>query len=98
MSTLRIPSASGANSGTLNAAKGALAGAGVGAAAGSSSNKSGPKTYPFWLGGKLILSYFASAFQDTDKRPPRPSPSCLPLLLKQVPLVAALLVSHILSI
>ncbi|CBQ68686.1 probable DIC1-mitochondrial dicarboxylate carrier [Sporisorium reilianum SRZ2] len=52
MSTLRIPSASGANSGTLNAAKGALAGAGVGAAAGSSSgNKAAPKTYPFWLGG-----------------------------------------------
>ncbi|TKY89711.1 hypothetical protein EX895_001496 [Sporisorium graminicola] len=52
MSTLRIPSGSGANSGTFNAAKGALAGAGVGAAAGSSSgNKTTPKTYPFWLGG-----------------------------------------------
>ncbi|PWY97059.1 putative DIC1-mitochondrial dicarboxylate carrier [Testicularia cyperi] len=53
MSTLRIPGTSGANSSTLNAAKGALAGAGAGAAAGSttSSNKAAPKSYPFWLGG-----------------------------------------------
>lgn len=54
MSTFRIPSASGTNAGTLNAAKGALAGAGAGAAASSSSNnKAAPKTYPFWLGGEL---------------------------------------------
>ncbi|GAC74997.1 RNA-binding protein musashi [Moesziomyces antarcticus T-34] len=53
MSTLRIPTTSGANSGTFNAAKGALAGAGAGAAVGSSSstNKAAPKSYPFWLGG-----------------------------------------------
>lgn len=52
MSTFRIPSASGTNAGTLNAAKGALVGAGAGAAASSSSNnKAAPKTYPFWLGG-----------------------------------------------
>ncbi|KAJ1034836.1 hypothetical protein NDA13_001090 [Ustilago tritici] len=53
MSTLRIPTASGANAGTFSAAKGALAGAGAGAAAGSASsnNKAAPKTYPFWLGG-----------------------------------------------
>ena len=57
MSTLRIPTASGANADTFNAAKGALAGAGAGAAAGSASsnNKAAPKPYPFWLGGKFRI-------------------------------------------